>query len=229
VPRTDRRPRQRLDAETRRAGILSAAADAFTAQPYDKVSVARIAAAAHASEALVHRYFAGKTGLYLAVSRAGIGALISRQEEAIAAAPADTRARLAATVGVYLDTVAEWSHGWLNPFRPTGGEPAEALDLRRETRETYAALLRDLLGLPDDPGLDYAVHGYLSFLDAACLRWAERNYPPGDRQPLTEQAIAALTGALLAAGHPTTLYPGLDALRGVHPDRERRPGACVPP
>lgn len=212
VPRTDRRPRQRLDAETRRAAILHAAAGAFVAQPYDKVSVARIAAAANASEALVHRYFAGKTGLYLAVSRAGIGVLIDRQEEAIAAAPAgDVRARLAATVSVYLDTVAEWSQGWLNPFRPTSGEPAEALDLRLETRNRYAALLRELLGLPDDPGLDYAVVGYLSFLDAACLRWAERNYPPDERGPLANQAIAALAGALAAAGHP-------DVLRGAAPN-----------
>lgn len=211
MPRSDRRPRQRLDAETRRTGILRAAADAFIAQPYDKVSVARIAAAADASEALVHRYFAGKVGLYLAVNRAGVSALIERQERAVDAAPADPRARLAATVRVYLDTVTEWSQGWLNPFRPTSGEPAEAMQLRRETRDTYAALLRDLLGLPDERGVDYAVHGYLSFLDAACLRWAERDYPADDREPLTDQATAALAAALTVAGHPTALFPGLHA------------------
>lgn len=196
VPRTDRRPRQRLDAETRRVEILRAAADAFTTQSYDKVSVARIAAAAAASEALVHRYFAGKTGLYLAVSRAGITALLDRQNAAVAAASDEPRERLAATVRVYLDVVAEWSQGWLNPFRPASGEPAAALALRRETRDIYARLLRELLGLPDDPALDYAVHGYLSFLDAACLRWAERGYPPADRQPISDQAIAALAAAL---------------------------------
>ena len=205
MARVDRRPRQRLDAQTRRTAILRAAGDAFSSQPYDKVSVARVAEAAGASEALVHRYFAGKSGLYLAVIRAGVGILLERQRQAVGTTEGGPGEQLATTIRVYLDAVAEWSTGWLHPFRSPSGEPAEANELRREIRDTYARLLRDLLRLPEDPRLDYAVYGYLSFVDAACQCWAERGYPPGDREPMIAQAIAVLAAALRAAGHPGAL------------------------
>jgi AcrR family transcriptional regulator len=205
VPRIDRRPRQRLDEPTRRTAILRAAGEAFSAQPYDKVSVARVARAADASEALVHRYFKSKSGLYVAVIQAGVTLLLDRQRQALDATPARPRERLATTVSIYLDAVAEWATGWLNPLRFPSSEPAEAVQLRREVRDTYATLLRDLLHLPNESRLDYAVYGYLSFLDAACQRWAERDYPAEDREPLTEQAIAALAAALTAAGRAAAL------------------------
>lgn len=204
MPRVDRRPRQRLDAQTRRSAILRAAGEAFSSQPYDKVSVAGIAAAAGASEALVHRYFAGKTGLYLALVEAGVAKLVARQEEAVAAAGDDARARLTATITVYLDTVARWSTGWLNPYRASG-EPTEAVRLRQSLRAGYTVMLRELLHLPDEPALGYALFGYLSFLDAACLHWADRGFPPADRDTLTAQAVAALAASLAAAGRPGVL------------------------
>ncbi|WP_430780678.1 TetR/AcrR family transcriptional regulator [Actinoplanes sp. G11-F43] len=205
MPRTDRRPRQRLDAETRRAEILRAAGEAFSTQPYAQVSVARVAETAGASEALVHRYFAGKGGLYTAVVEAGVRRLIDSQRAAVRADPGTARDHVAATVRIYLDLVAEWSPGWLHLLRSPGGEPVAATALRRETRDTYATLLRELLLLPDDPRLDYAIYGYLSFLDAACECWAERNHPAEDREPITEQALATLSAALTAAGHPGVL------------------------
>jgi AcrR family transcriptional regulator len=203
VTRTDRRPRQRLDAQARRTAILRAAGEAFMAEPYDRVSVARIAAAAEASEALVHRYFGSKGGLYVAVVRAGIAKLLARQRRAdIALGEAATvRERLMSTVRIYLDVVAEWSIGWLTPLRSPGGEPAEARQLRRESREFYVKVLRELLELAEDPAADYALHGYLGFLDAACLAWVERGHPYADRERIMEQVVAALAGALEAAGH----------------------------
>lgn len=204
MARTDRRPRQRLDATARRASILSAAAAAFMTIPYDQVSVASVAEAANASEALVHRYFGSKGGLYLAVVRAGIAHLFMRQRRADAALGPEVtvRARLESTVRIYLDVVAEWSVGWLTALRSPGGEPAQARALRRESREFYVAVLRDLFALTDDPGADLGLHGYLGFLDAACLAWAERGYPYADRERITAQALGALAGALGAAGHP---------------------------
>jgi AcrR family transcriptional regulator len=208
MPRVDRRPRQRLDAQARRTAILQAAGAAFTAEPYDRVSVARVAEAAQASEALVHRYFGSKSGLYVAVVHAGITKLLERQQCADAAlgAQATIRERVSATVRIYLDVVTEWSVGWLTPLRSPGGEPAEARTLRRQNREFYVTALRDLLMLPPDHAADYALHGYLGFLDAACLAWAERGYPHADREHLTDQAISALAGALTAAGQPGILH-----------------------
>ncbi|MFB9835069.1 TetR/AcrR family transcriptional regulator [Actinoallomurus acaciae] len=193
--RKDRLPRRRLDVETRRADILRAAAGAFAVEPYDKVSVARVAAVAGASEALVHRYFGSKSGLYRDVVRAAIDELLRRQRAADtpAAAPYD---RLAVSVRVYLDAVADAQVGWAAPLRSPAGDVPEAAELRRRTRGLYLALLRDLLALPADPALDHALHGYLGFLDAACLSWVERGCPPAEREPLVAQVVGAIRGAL---------------------------------
>jgi len=192
--REDRRPRRRLDAETRRGDILRAAAGAFAVEPYDRVSVARVAAGAGASEALVHRYFGSMCGLYREVVRAAADELLRRQRAADA--PAPPYERLAVSVGVYLDFVSEAPVGWAAPLRSPAGDVPEAAELRRRTRETYLTLLRELFDLPAEPALDHALHGYLGFLDAACLSWVERGCPPADREALVAQVVGALRGAL---------------------------------
>ncbi|WP_033344770.1 TetR/AcrR family transcriptional regulator [Catenuloplanes japonicus] len=202
MTRTDRRPRQRLGEAARREAILAAAGQAFAATPYDQVAVARVADTAGASEALVHRYFGSKSGLYLATVREAVRLLLDRQRVADASLPeaATPRDRLAESIRVYLDTVTTWAVGWVTPLRSPGGEPPVATELRTESRAYYVRLMRAMLET-DDPSLDYALHGYLGFMDTACLRWAERGYPEPDRAVITAQALGALDGALRAAGH----------------------------
>ncbi|MDR7273480.1 TetR/AcrR family transcriptional regulator [Catenuloplanes atrovinosus] len=202
MTRTDRRPRQRLGEAARREAILTAAGRAFADRPYDQVAVARVAEEAGASEALVHRYFGSKSGLYLATVRGSVKLLLDRQRAADAALPADAtpRDRLAESVRVYLDSVTTWAVGWLAPLQSPGGEPPTAAELRTETRAYYVRLMRTMLGT-EDGSCDYALHGYLGFLDAACLAWAARGYPDADRALITGQALNALDGALRAAGH----------------------------
>ena len=53
-----------MDPAERRELILSAARQAFASRPYEEVSLVEVAAEAQASEALVHKYFAGKAGLH---------------------------------------------------------------------------------------------------------------------------------------------------------------------
>src|SRR3954463_505891 len=109
MARVDRRPRRRLGAEQRRAAILDAARDLFARAPYDRVSMAAVAEAAGASEALVHRYFATKSGLHLEVVRTAVESLLARQRDADAAlGPHVTpHERLALSIEVYLDFVAD--------------------------------------------------------------------------------------------------------------------------
>ena len=85
--RTDRRPRRRLDPDSRRAAILEAAAAAFAAHPYAEVTISSIAAEAYSSNALVYRYFANKEDLYAEVVRVAIADLLTRQAEALDALP----------------------------------------------------------------------------------------------------------------------------------------------
>jgi AcrR family transcriptional regulator len=198
VRRTDRRPRQRLGEVSRRAAILRAAGAAFAARPYPRVSVAGVAAEAGASEALVHRYFGSKAGLYVAVLEAARDRLLERQRTAAGALgpDADPRDRLAESIRVYLAAIREWSGGWTAALVDPTGEPAEAAALRHRNQDTYQRRLRDLLGLPDTPAVAYALRGYLGFLNAATLAWAERGHPSDETELLVHQCLAALTGAL---------------------------------
>jgi len=210
MPRTDRRPRQRLDPEQRRAAILDAARDAFARAPYEQVGIAAIAAACDASEALVHRYFASKGELYSEVVRTAIEALLQRQQAADATLGPDAtpRQRLARSIEVYLDFIANSPVGWSAPLRnPQAGTPGAAA-LREQSRTHYVTLLQAVLGLePEQPG-DFALYGYLGFLDAACLAWVDAGGDESHRPALIEMALAALDSALAATGRQLALNSG---------------------
>jgi AcrR family transcriptional regulator len=203
----DRRPRRRLDPEQRRAAILDAAREAFAQAPYDSVSVAGIAAAADSSEALVHRYFASKSVLYLEVVRESVEELLTRQIAADTAlgSRAAARLRLATSIEIYLEVISNSQAGWAAPLgNPHDGFPAAAA-LRAQARGRYVELLRGILGLEPDQSQDHALYGYLGFLDAACQSWVEAGCPSAQRRALVDMAVAALVGALDAGGAPHTL------------------------
>ena len=202
MARTDRSPRRRLDPAQRRDAILDAAREAFATAPYAAVSVAAVAAAAGSSEALVHRYFASKSGLYQAVVGEGIDELLTRQVAADTAlgSRAAVRLRLATSIEVYLEVISNSPVGWAAPLRDASADVPAAAELRARARDRYVGLLRGMLGLAADPVADHALHGYLGFLDAACLSWVGAGCPPEQRGPLVAMAVAALAGALDAAG-----------------------------
>ena len=88
--RTDKRPRLRMDPAERRELILSAASRAFASRPYEEVSLAEIAEEAQASEALVHKYFVGKAGIYAQVLQGAVDELAecpSGQPNAVSTRP----------------------------------------------------------------------------------------------------------------------------------------------
>jgi len=190
--------RRRLDAESRRRAILDAAAARFTTGPYAQVSVAGVAATVGVSEGLVFRYFPTKAELYTAVVRASIDALVDAQTAADATLPAGvpTRDRIRSAVEVLLDHVQAHRSGWAAPHVAGPDDPASTLDLRREARRTHVGHLAALLGTTGWARHEYAVWGYLGFLDAACQRWAERGCPPDERWAIVDGALGALEGAL---------------------------------
>lgn len=193
MPRTDHKPRKRLDPQTRRAAIIASAGLAFAAQPYEQVSVATVAADAGASEALVYRYFESKAGLYVETLRTALAATQDRQRQAAAALPraAEVRDRVRAHLDAYLDAVSagdDWAAKLLLP----GNEPAEALAARAELRLEAVDHLREIVA---DASLDdYLLHGYLGFVDAGCARWVARGCPQDERPVLAEAALGALFG-----------------------------------
>lgn len=194
----NRPPRRRLGAEARREAILAAATRAFAAATYDQVSVGAVATAAGTSEALVHKYFDGKVGLYSDVVREQLEDLRRRQDAAHAALPphASARDRARVVVDTSLDAVAESGAGWGSPFLTGPSEPEPVQHLRQEFRSQFIADLTARLRPAGSRRDRLALVGFLGFLSAAAQVWVEQGCPPDDRAPLVEAALGALEGSL---------------------------------
>ncbi|MFE9250618.1 TetR/AcrR family transcriptional regulator [Streptomyces sp. NPDC007088] len=218
-------PRRRLGEAERRAALLAAAGDAFREAEYSQVSVARIARAAGASEALAHRYFGSKAGLYAAMAEHALDQLLERQDAGdLALGPeADGWTRLRASLSVYLGFVAEGANGWATLLRSPGSVPASALAVRERGRAAYRDRVNAMLGLdPADLAVRLVVDGYLAYVDAACLIWWEAGLEEELRRPLVEGALAALAAALGRARPGTPLPAPQDSVRAASPAVPRK-------
>ena len=187
-----------MDPAERRELILSAASRAFASRPYEEVSLAEIAEEAQASEALVHKYFVGKAGIYAQVLQGAVDELAERTRQADAALPegSSARDRVRASVLTYLDFIAERSPGWMAYQILAGHEPGEAARVRQEAREAAVRALAEVVGGSRGHRDDFAFWGYLGFLDDACLRWVRAGCPDDQRHSLVDAALGCLEGAL---------------------------------
>ena len=182
----------------RRELILSAASRAFASRPYEEVSLAEIAEEAQASEALVHKYFANKAGTYAQVLQRAADELAERTRRAADALPAGSSARdrVRASILTYLDFIAERSPGWMAYQILAGHEPGEAAQVRQAARESAVEALADVVGGSHGYRDEFALWGYLGFLDDACLRWVRAGCPAEQRHSLVDAALGCLEGAL---------------------------------
>ena len=187
-----------MDPAERRELILSAASRAFASRPYEEVSLAEIAEEAQASEALVHKYFVGKAGIYAQVLQGAVDELADRTRRADDALPEGSSAwdRVRASVLTYLDFIAERSPGWMAYQILAGHEPGEAARVRQEAREAAVRALAEVVGGSRGHRDDFAFWGYLGFLDDACLRWVHAGCPDDQRHSLIDAALGCLEGAL---------------------------------
>ncbi len=193
-----RPPRRRLDPAARLAAIMDAAGAAFAEAPYSEVSLASIAAAAGASEALVHKYVDTKPALYAAVVAENLERLTGRLVAADRAlpAPSSARDRVQTALLVYVDEVAAQPGAWAAALVQPGSEPSQAQGVRRDARAQHVALLADVLGPRVGVRAEFALWGTFGFLDGACARWVSAGCPDAERWPLVEAALGALEGAL---------------------------------
>lgn len=194
----DRRARQRLSPQERTDAILAAATSAFTSATYDEVSVAAVAHAAGASEALVYKYFDNKAGLYTAVVRDQLERLARRQREVVDQLPSHTSARdqVRVSIEAVLDHVKGLGVAWASPFFTAASEPSGVEDLRRTYRSHLVDGLVSQLHNPHERRAQLAIVGFLGFLGAAAQQWASDGCPDNDRAPLVESALGSLEGAL---------------------------------
>ncbi|MDO9380331.1 MAG: TetR/AcrR family transcriptional regulator [Nocardioidaceae bacterium] len=162
--------RSRLSPDDRREQILAHATDVFTTQPYAEVGVADLARRAGVTRGLVHHYFGGKHGLFVAVIRRQV-MMPTAALDGVTEGSLDERA--AAAMDVVLDAAETHGRAWV-AFDGTGGlgDDAEVAAVVAEADDRAARLVLAALGLDDPPpGLVVLVRTFAALVKAACREW----------------------------------------------------------
>jgi AcrR family transcriptional regulator len=163
--------RRRLSPEARRELIVDAARSLFAERPYADVTTADVAAAAGVARSLVHHYFGGIRGVFLAVVADGAAALAAVRT-AGPETPLDER--LAHNVAAALDVVAANRETWL----AVAARSAEASDPEIRAiaelaveRSVDRALAVNADVLSDTPATRLALRCFHAFSTEATLAW----------------------------------------------------------
>lgn len=184
----------RLENDERRRRLLELGTRLFTEHAYDEISMAQIAREAGISKALLYHYFPSKQDYFMATLAGGAEELRARVEPDPSLPPAEA---LASALNAYLAWIEDNSEAYAKLFRSAAGVP-EVRDLVEAVRVGTADRVLAGLGATDNPRARIAVHGWLWFMDGACLDWiAHRDLTRGELHGLL---LGTLAGALLAAG-----------------------------
>ena len=156
--------------------------------------MAQIAREAGISKALLYHYFPSKQDYFMATLAGGAEELRARVEPDPALPPAQA---LTDALDAYLAWIEDNADAYAKLFRSAAGVP-EVRELVDGVRAgTAAAHPRRPRG-GGQPRARTAVHGWLWFMDGACLDWiAHRDLSRAEMHGLL---LGTLAGALLAAG-----------------------------
>ena len=192
----------RLPVDDRRRQLLERATELFATHGYDELSMAKLARAAGISKPLVYHYFPSKKVLFEAALAQAAEAPLRRLDAERSGSPADQ-------LGAGLDALLGWiehNGAAYEKLVRSAGIP-DVRELVERVREATAQRILAALAPdgPPAPTLRAAVHGWLWYLDGACLDWVrERDMR---REELHELLVGTLRGALVAAGSdPAVLH-----------------------
>lgn len=197
-------PRRRLAPGDRRQEIVGAARRLFAQRPYRSVTTAEVAAEAGVARSLVHHYFGGIRGVFLAVAADGAARLDAART---AGTELSFEERTARNVVAHLDVIASNRETWMalvgQPVDPADADIAAlVLAARERAVETTLNANRDIVA--DTPQARFALRCFTDFTIAATRAWL-----------LGEQTREETEALLLATGR-TLLSTVIPALRESH-------------
>ena len=144
---------QRLPRRARRAQLLEAALEVFTAQGYHAAAMDEIADRAGVSKPVLYQHFPGKLELYVALLDQACDTIIGSCREALESTE-DNKQRVAATIGAFYDYVGSAEGAFRLVFESDlTSEPAVRERVERVTHECAALtshVIADDTGLPEE-------------------------------------------------------------------------------
>ncbi len=167
----------RLPRDERRAILLSAALEVFTAAGYHSAAMDEIADRANVSKPVLYQHFPSKLDLYLAVLDVHIDSLVFEIQRAIASTP-DNANRVKATVEAYFNFIESEGEAFRLLFESDMSvEPAVRERLNRMTYDCAAAVSAIIsidTGLPKEAAMLLGV-GMIGYAQVSARHWLERD------------------------------------------------------
>jgi AcrR family transcriptional regulator len=167
----------RLPRDERRAQLLAAALEVFTAAGYHSAAMDEIADRAGVSKPVLYQHFPSKLDLYLAVLDTHIDSLVFAIQRAIQSTP-DNAKRVQATIGAYFDFIEAEGEAFRLLFESDMNvEPAVRERLNRMTYDCAAAVSAVIsldTGLPQEAAMLLGV-GLIGSAQVTARHWLERD------------------------------------------------------
>ncbi len=174
---TDIAGRGRLPRDERRAQLLTAALEVFTAAGYHQAAMDEIADRAKVSKPVLYQHFPSKLDLYLAVLDLHIDSLVFDIKKAIASTSANAD-RVRATVDAYFSFINDEGEAFRLLFESDMAvEPQVRERLNRMTYDCAAAVSAVIsldTGLAKEASMMLAV-GLIGTTQTAARHWLERD------------------------------------------------------
>jgi AcrR family transcriptional regulator len=185
--------RSRLNPDARRRQLLEVAVPIVCQVSYQELSLDEVAEAAGISRPLVYRYFPTKRALYVEALRFAAEQLLELVERA---AVGEAEEALRAGLDTYLGYVEERAAAYRTILRGDLGGDREVIAIVDGVRQAIYQRVLGFLGREDPlpPLLRLAVLGWIGFVEAVGLEWAEHHDVP--RAALTEALARTLVRTL---------------------------------
>ncbi len=169
-------PKSRLPRDERRAQLLVAALEIFTASGYHAASMDEIAERASVSKPVLYQHFPSKLDLYLAVLDLHIDSLVFAIQKAIASTR-DNRNRVKATIEAYFGFIEGEGEAFRLLFESDMSvEPQVRERLERMSYDcavAVSAVISADTGLPKDESMILAI-GLIGCAQITARRWLEK-------------------------------------------------------
>jgi AcrR family transcriptional regulator len=185
--------RSRLRPDARRRQLVEVGLRLVSEVPYHELSLEEVAERAGISRPLVHHYFSTKRVFYVEVLRFGAEQLL---DLTVRASTGEPEQALRGGLTTYLRYVEEHARAYRTILRgDLGGDP-DVIAIVDDVRQAiYRQVLRFLrIDEPQPALLRLAVLGWIGFVEAVSLEWAERRDVP--LSTLTEVLALTLVNAL---------------------------------
>jgi AcrR family transcriptional regulator len=193
----------RLQTDERRRQLLEAGAKVFTERSYDDASMAEVARAAGISKGLLYHYFPSKRDLFVATLEAAAEELRDITE------PDQTKPipeQLDAILDAYLGWIEEHADSYAKLLESATGSDDVRSYMAQMRAGTVDRILGTLVKEGDPAALRTAVHGFLWFIDGACLDWlASKDLTREQLRKMLVTTFAGAVGAALENGPPVEL------------------------